>query len=221
MPGAVREMFADEVFFRTATGSRAAQSLLTGTRNSKRIREGQSVTTEEKLNEALKKVCWLVLDVDGVLTDGRLSFDNNGNELKSFNTLDGHGIKMLLNSGVHVAIITGRRSAVVERRAHELGVRKLIQGREDKLAALEELLADEPCRLEDIAYVGDDYPDLLVMTRIGCPISVPNAAPPVRERAQWITQARGGEGAVREVCDRIMQVQGTFDAALAPYLGEH
>ncbi|MCW8125178.1 KdsC family phosphatase [Microbulbifer halophilus] len=182
-------------------------------------------TREEQLNRALQKVRWLVLDVDGVLTDGRLFFDNNGNELKTFNTLDGHGIKMLQKSGVQVAIVTGRRSNVVERRAHDLGIRRLIQGREDKFAALEELLGDESCRLGDIAYVGDDYPDLLVMTRIGCPISVPNAVAPVRERALWITDTRGGEGAVREVCDRIMQAQGSFDAALAPYLapgeGEH
>ncbi|WHI53428.1 HAD hydrolase family protein [Microbulbifer sp. MLAF003] len=176
--------------------------------------------SEKELNSALKKVRWLVLDVDGVLTDGKLYFDNSGNELKTFNTLDGHGIKMLQNSGVRVAIITGRRSSVVERRAHDLGIKKLIQGREDKFAALKELLADEPCRLEDIAYIGDDYPDLLVMTHIGCPIAPPNAAPPVKDRALWITSSRGGEGAVREVCDRIMLSQGTFDAALAPYIGE-
>lgn len=176
--------------------------------------------SEEKLNSALARVRHLVLDVDGVLTDGRLSFDNNGNELKSFHTLDGHGIKMLQKTGVQVAIITGRRSAVVERRAHELGVGKLIQGREDKFTALQELFAGEGYRLEDMAYMGDDYPDLQVMTRVGCPISVPNAAPAVRERALWVTGKRGGEGAVREVCDRIMQVQGTFEAALAPYLGD-
>ncbi|WKD50763.1 KdsC family phosphatase [Microbulbifer spongiae] len=175
---------------------------------------------EERLNSALKSIRWLVLDVDGVLTDGKLYFDNGGNELKTFSTLDGHGIKMLQKSGVHVAIITGRRSSVVERRAHELGISKLIQGREDKFHALQELLADEPCRLEEIAYIGDDYPDLLVMTRIGCPIAPPNAAQPVREHAIWITDACGGEGAVREVCDHIMRAQGTFDMALAPYLGE-
>lgn len=176
--------------------------------------------SEEKLNSALKKVRWLVLDVDGVLTDGKLYFDNSGNELKTFNTLDGHGIKMLQNSGVRVAIITGRRSNAVERRAHDLGVSKLIQGREDKFSALQELLADEPCRLENIAYIGDDYPDLLVMTRIGCPIAPPNAASPVKERALWVTDCRGGDGAVREACDRIMKAQGTFKAALAPYIGE-
>ncbi|WHI48320.1 HAD-IIIA family hydrolase [Microbulbifer sp. VAAF005] len=176
--------------------------------------------SEQKINDSLKNIRWLVLDVDGVLTDGKLYFDNSGNELKTFNTLDGHGIKMLQNSGVRVAIITGRRSNVVERRAHDLGINKLIQGREDKFAALQELLSEESCRLEDIAYVGDDYPDLLVMTKIGCPIAPPNAAPPVRERALWVTETRGGEGAVREVCDRIMIAQGTFDAALAPYIGE-
>ncbi|WP_237063400.1 MULTISPECIES: KdsC family phosphatase [Microbulbifer] len=176
---------------------------------------------QEKIDRKLAQVRWLVLDVDGVLTDGRLYFDNSGNELKTFNTLDGHGIKMLQKSGVQVAIITGRRSSVVERRAHDLGIHKLIQGREDKFAALQELLDGDSCRLEDIAYVGDDYPDLLVMTRIGCPISVPNAASPVRERAIWVTSSRGGEGAVREVCDRIMHVQGTFAAALAPYIGEY
>ncbi|WP_369974290.1 KdsC family phosphatase [Microbulbifer sp. A4B17] len=175
---------------------------------------------EQQINDSLKNIRWLVLDVDGVLTDGKLYFDNSGNELKTFHTLDGHGIKMLQNSGVRVAIITGRRSNVVERRAHDLGINKLIQGREDKFTALQELLSEESCRLEDIAYVGDDYPDLLVMTKIGCPIAPPNAAPPVRERALWITGARGGEGAVREVCDRIMIAQGTFDAALAPYIGE-
>ncbi|WP_373565867.1 KdsC family phosphatase [Microbulbifer okhotskensis] len=176
--------------------------------------------SNQQLNDTLKNVRWLVLDVDGVLTDGKLYFDNNGNELKTFNTLDGHGIKMLQSSGVRVAIITGRRSNVVERRAHDLGISKLIQGREDKFVALQELLAEEPCRLEDIAYIGDDYPDLLVMTKIGCPIAPPNAAPPVQERALWVTDARGGEGTVREACDRIMMAQGTFDAALAPYIGE-
>ncbi|WP_455363725.1 KdsC family phosphatase [Microbulbifer discodermiae] len=174
--------------------------------------------SKEKIERQLSRVHHLILDVDGVLTDGKLYFDNNGNELKTFHTLDGHGIKMLQKSGVQVAIITGRRSSVVERRAHDLGVHKLIQGREDKLTALHELFAQEGCRMEDMAYVGDDYPDLTVMTRVGCPIAVPNAAPPVRERAIWVTEARGGEGAVREVCDRIMRVQGTFAAALAPYI---
>ncbi|MCH9690828.1 MAG: HAD hydrolase family protein [Gammaproteobacteria bacterium] len=166
----------------------------------------------------LAQVRHLILDVDGVLTDGKLHFDGNGNELKSFHTLDGHGIKMLQHSGIVVAIITGRHSVAVEKRAQDLGINRVIQGREDKFAALQELFANEAYTLETTAYVGDDYPDLQVMTQVGCPIAVANAAPPVLERALWITDKRGGEGAVREVCDRIMHIQGTFDAALAPYI---
>lgn len=176
---------------------------------------------DQSIEHILSKVRHLILDVDGVLTDGRLYFDNHGNELKTFHTLDGHGIKMLQKSGVAVAIITGRRSAVVEKRAHDLGITRLIQGREDKYSAFLELFASEPYDLAQIAYVGDDYPDLQLMTRVGCPIAVPNAAAPVKERALFVTEREGGLGAVREVCDRIMQAQGTFDAALAPYLASH
>jgi len=178
------------------------------------------VSLEEKIQRKLAQVRHLILDVDGVLTDGKLYFDNHGNELKTFHTLDGHGIKMLQNSGVAVAIITGRRSSVVEKRAHDLGITRLIQGREDKYSAFQELFANESFDLENIAYVGDDYPDLQLMTRVGCPIAVPNAAPPVLERALWVTEKHGGEGAVREVCDRIMRAQGTYEAALAPYLAQ-
>lgn len=178
------------------------------------------MSLEEKIQRKLAQVRHLILDVDGVLTDGKLYFDNHGNELKTFHTLDGHGIKMLQKSGVAVAIITGRRSSVVEKRAHDLGVTRLIQGREDKYSAFQELFANESFDLETIAYVGDDYPDLQLMTRVGCPIAVPNAAPPVLERALWVTQKQGGEGAVREVCDRIMQAQGTYEAALKPYLAQ-
>ncbi|MBN8430756.1 HAD family hydrolase [Microbulbifer salipaludis] len=174
--------------------------------------------SDQEIQERLSRVRHLILDVDGVLTDGRLYFDNHGNELKTFHTLDGHGIKMLQQSGVAVAIITGRRSSLVEKRAHDLGITRLIQGREDKYSAFQELFANEPHTLENIAYVGDDYPDLQLMTRVGCPIAVPDAAPPVKERALFTTERKGGLGAVREVCDRIMQAQGTFDAALAPYL---
>ena len=178
----------------------------------------QVTASEQQIQEKLSKVRHLILDVDGVLTDGRLYFDNQGNEQKTFHTLDGHGIKMLQQSGVAVAIITGRRSALVEKRAHDLGITRLIQGREDKYSAFLELFAREPYDLEHIAYVGDDYPDLQLMTRVGCPIAVPNAAPPVLERALFVTERSGGLGAVREVCDRIMHAQGTFEAALAPYI---
>ncbi|WP_428820545.1 KdsC family phosphatase [Microbulbifer sp. MCCC 1A16149] len=180
----------------------------------------QQPHTEQDIRDKLSRVRHLILDVDGVLTDGRLYFDNHGNELKTFHTLDGHGIKMLQQSGVAVAIITGRRSSLVEKRAHDLGITRLIQGREDKYTAFLELFANEPYDMQHIAYMGDDYPDLQVMTRVGCPIAVPNAAPPVLERALFVTERSGGMGAVREVCDRIMHAQDTFNAALAPYLAD-
>ncbi|WP_239692681.1 KdsC family phosphatase [Microbulbifer mangrovi] len=180
----------------------------------------QQLHTEQDIRNKLSQVRHLILDVDGVLTDGRLYFDNHGNELKTFHTLDGHGIKMLQQSGVAVAIITGRRSSLVEKRAHDLGITRLIQGREDKYTAFLELFANEPYDMQHIAYMGDDYPDLQLMTRVGCPIAVPDAAPPVRERALFVTERSGGMGAVREVCDRIMHAQDTFNAALAPYLAD-
>ena len=170
---------------------------------------------------AAKKIKLLLLDVDGVLSDGRIFFSANGDELKAFSTLDGHGIKLLQKSGVHVGVITGRQSSLTERRCRDLGIKYLKQAREDKWAALAELRKDHsalaPISNSEIAFVGDDYPDLLVMTKIGLPCSVPNAVPPVKERALYITSRAGGEGAVREVCDFIMMEQNSFDEALARY----
>ncbi len=170
------------------------------------------------LFDACRGIRLLALDVDGVLTDGRLYFGAEGEALKAFNTLDGHGIKMLQKSGVAVAIITGRRSDFLARRAQDLGIRLLIQGREDKFDALQELLTEYPCALEAIAFMGDDYPDLSVMARVGLAFAPPNACSPVLARAHWCSLRRGGEGAVREACDLIMQAQGTFESALAGYL---
>lgn len=160
----------------------------------------------------------LLLDVDGVLTDGKLYFDNQGGESKAFHTLDGHGIKMLQKTGVNVGIITGRRSALVARRAQDLGMSPLIQGREDKWQALTEQLDTLKLQPEQIAYMGDDWPDLAVMTRVGLALSVPNGHTSVIERAHWVSQKSGGAGAVREACDFIMQAQGTFENALKHYL---
>lgn len=172
----------------------------------------------QQLEQRAKGIQWLVLDVDGVLTDGKLYFGREGEELKAFNTLDGHGIKMLAASGVKVAIITGRQSELVARRAANLGVTRLKQGREDKFIALGELLAEEDCPLDAIACMGDDYPDLAIMTKVGLALAPPNACDEVKNRAHWISSRPGGEGAVREACDLIMRAQGSFAAALAPYL---
>jgi len=165
-----------------------------------------------------KAIKLAVFDVDGVLTDGRLYFLEDGSELKTFNTLDGQGIKMLINSGVTTAIITGRKNPIVERRSKSLGIAHLFQGREDKLVVLDELLAQLGLSYEQVAYLGDDLPDLAPIRRVGLGMAVANATAFVREHADGVTQARGGEGAAREFCELILQAQGNLEAALAAYL---
>ena len=173
------------------------------------------------MNRAIQKaraIRLLALDCDGVLTDGRLYYGNGGEELKAFHILDGHGIKLLRASGVEVAIITGRSSELVRRRAKELGVTALLQGREDKLVALDELLAERGLARDAVAYSGDDLPDLPAIRAVGLGIAPANAHDVVRDHADWVTTRRGGEGAVREITDFLMQAQDTLEAALAPYL---
>ncbi|SDT92304.1 KdsC family phosphatase [Halopseudomonas salegens] len=173
---------------------------------------------QAQLQQRAAAIRLAVFDVDGVLTDGRLYFMPDGTEFKSFNTLDGHGIKMLINSGVEVAIISGRQSPLVERRAANLGIRHLIQGREDKLNALDELRQSVRVELEEIAFLGDDLPDLPVMRRVGLGLAVANADAFVRQHAHGVTAASGGAGAAREFCEFIMRAQGTLNAAQAAYL---
>ncbi|OWL90838.1 KdsC family phosphatase [Halopseudomonas aestusnigri] len=172
----------------------------------------------EKLIERAKAIRLAIFDVDGVLTDGRLYFMPDGTEFKSFNTLDGHGIKMLIASGVEVAIISGRKSPLVERRAANLGIKHLIQGREDKLTALAELREIVPVEMHEIAFLGDDLPDLPVIRRAGLGMAVATADTFVREHAHGVTRAAGGSGAAREFCELIMRAQGTLDQAQAAYL---
>ena len=172
----------------------------------------------EKLIERAKAIRLAIFDVDGVLTDGRLYFMPDGTAIKSFNTLDGHGIKMLIASGVEVAIISGRKSPLVERRAANLGIKHLIQGREDKLTALAELREIVPVEMHEIAFLGDDLPDLPVIRRAGLGMAVATADTFVREHAHGVTRAAGGAGAAREFCELIMRAQGTLDQAQAAYL---
>lgn len=170
------------------------------------------------LLQRAKAVRLAIFDVDGVLTDGRLYFLADGSEFKSFNTLDGHGIKMLIASGVQTAIISGRSSPVVERRAANLGIQHLIQGREDKLVVLEQLLGELGLGYEEVAYLGDDLPDLPVIRRVGLGMAVASADAFVRQHAHGITSAAGGAGAAREFCELIMRAQGTLEQAQAAYL---
>lgn len=167
--------------------------------------------------KAAQKIKLLLLDVDGVLTDGRLYYGNNGEELKAFNIQDGLGIKLLQQAGIGVGIITGRSSSLVQRRADELGITPLVQGREDKLTALSELLEHSDYNLEEIAFIGDDLPDLAVIRRVGLGITPANGSQLVAGQALWQTTKNGGDGAVREVAELILSSQGKFESLLASY----
>jgi 3-deoxy-D-manno-octulosonate 8-phosphate phosphatase (KDO 8-P phosphatase) len=168
--------------------------------------------------ERAKKIKLLSCDVDGVMTDGALLFTSQGEEIKAFNILDGQGIKMLQNSGVKIAIITGRKSAMVENRAKNLGIDILYQGREDKINAIQDIAKDNDLTLEEIAHIGDDLPDLPVIRKVGLGVTVPNGAALIKEHAHHCTHKAGGQGAVRELCELIMKAQNTLEAAHAPYL---
>lgn len=173
--------------------------------------------SETQLLEKARGIRLLVLDVDGVLTDGSLYYGPQGEALKVFNTLDGHGIKLLQRTGVRVAIITGRRGDAILSRARDLGIEWIQQGREDKFVALQEMLAPAPIPLDEIACMGDDWPDLTVMTRVGLAMTVANAHVEVKARAHWQSHCRGGHGAVREACDLLMRAQNSFARVLAEY----
>jgi 3-deoxy-D-manno-octulosonate 8-phosphate phosphatase (KDO 8-P phosphatase) len=173
---------------------------------------------EQTLLKKARQIKLLILDVDGVLTDGRLLFDNNGVEYKCFHARDGHGIKLLQQSGVAVAVISGRKSNSVALRMQSLGIEHVYQGHEDKRAAFEEILHKLNIKAEQTAHVGDDVLDLPIMRRVGLAIAVQDANFAVKQYAHWCTQTAGGQGAVREVCDFIMQAQGTLQTMLARYL---
>lgn len=172
----------------------------------------------EELKDKAKRVRLVAFDVDGVLTDGRLYFTDDGQELKAFNTLDGHGIKMLQAGGVQVAIITGRTTRLVPKRAADLGIEHLMQGREDKLVALRELCTQLGMDLAETAYMGDDLPDLGAIRGAGLGMTVANAHYFVRAHADWVSDLPGGGGAAREACDLILRSQGKLDGMLNEYL---
>lgn len=159
----------------------------------------------------------VIFDVDGVLTDGSLYFDNDGHEYKAFGSRDGHGIKMLKASGVVPAIITGRTSNVVLHRARNLGIERIYQGVEDKLEAYEQMCAELGVGHEQVACMGDDIVDLPILRRCGLATTVPEAPPEVRARAHWVATQAGGRGAARELCELIMRAQDTWAAQLALY----
>lgn len=173
--------------------------------------------TEDAIDRA-RRIRLVAFDIDGVMTDGTLFLGDDGQEYKGFNSLDGHGLKMLKRTGITLAIITGRNSKVVENRALNLGIDIVHQGAHDKLAVYEALCREQNLGCEETAYMGDDIVDLPVMRRAGLAITVPAAPEIVKAYSHFVTLREAGRGAVREACEFLMRAQGTLDAALAPFL---
>lgn len=155
-----------------------------------------------------RKIKLLLLDVDGVLTDGRIILDNQGNELKAFHVRDGHGIKLAQRAGIVIGIITGRKSEVVNIRARELGIQEVHQGAIEKIAVYESLIKKYDMQDEEVAYMGDDIVDLDIFKRAGFAVTVADADPAVKAHVDLITKAEGGRGAVREFINLILKSQG-------------
>jgi len=173
--------------------------------------------SEEELLEIAKKIKLLIFDVDGVLTDGSIILDNNDNEYKIFHVRDGHGIKMLMKAGIQVALITGRHSIVVERRARELGIKDVFQKCHNKRIAYRELAEKYSLSENEIAYVGDDVVDIPVLTNCGLPVTVADAADEIKDCVKMVTKKSGGRGAGREVCDFLLKAKGLWQDIIDGY----
>lgn len=175
-----------------------------------------SPETSPRLDHAAaRRIRLLALDVDGVLSDGRLLYGDDGQELKAFHVRDGLGVKLLQRSGITVAIITGRNSPVVARRAAELGIEHLVQGRDDKAAALRDLAAQLAIGLDECAYMGDDLPDLGALRVAGLALTVADAVPEVVAAAHWRSRLPGGAGAVRDACEALLRARGVWSERVA------
>jgi 3-deoxy-D-manno-octulosonate 8-phosphate phosphatase (KDO 8-P phosphatase) len=177
----------------------------------------QSPRANVNLPQRCARIEMLVLDVDGVLTDGRIVYTDHGEEIKAFHVRDGSGLKLWTTLGKKVGIITGRRSVIVQRRADELGITAVIQGADDKKAALLEMLKALGVSAEQTCAVGDDIVDLPVLRACGLAVTVADACPEAKEDADYVTQARGGRGAVREVIELILRAQGSWQGIVARY----
>lgn len=167
------------------------------------------------LTTRARRVRLAIFDVDGVMTDGTVYMGARGEAFKAFNILDGHGLRMLRESGVATAILSGRKHAAVERRAKELAIDHVVQGRSDKEPEFEKLLKRLRLGADACAYVGDDLPDLVVMRRCGLAVAVANAVEAVKAEAHYVTTAHGGRGAVREFCDLVLRAQGKLAGGAA------
>ncbi|SHI78187.1 3-deoxy-D-manno-octulosonate 8-phosphate phosphatase (KDO 8-P phosphatase) [Malonomonas rubra DSM 5091] len=169
------------------------------------------------MDEKLAKIKLLLLDVDGIMTDGRIIYDNQGNELKAFDVKDGHGLKMIQRAGIKIGIITGRESGVVARRAAELGIDILYQKALTKLDPYKEILGAEGLTDEQVAYMGDDVVDLPILRRVGFSATVADAVPDVLPLVDYVATRPGGRGAVREVCDMLLRASGQWEELTERY----
>ena len=165
--------------------------------------------------EKAKNIKLVILDVDGVMTDGHIIIDDNGVESRNFDIKDGMGVVVLMMSGVEVAIITSKKSVAVRHRAEELKIKRFHEGIKKKTEPYEEMLKEMGISDAEVCYVGDDLVDLSMMKRVGLPVAVSDAVQDVKDRAEYVTQARGGRGAVREVAELILKAQGKWEAILA------
>jgi 3-deoxy-D-manno-octulosonate 8-phosphate phosphatase (KDO 8-P phosphatase) len=172
---------------------------------------------DKALMEKLKRIQLLLLDVDGVLTDGSIFYNDDGREIKSFNAKDGLGIKLVIQAGITVGIVTGRSSEALRHRCENLGIQYLYDGVEDKAGMLDKVATQTGIDAEHTAFVGDDLPDLPLMRRTGLSIAVADAHEIVRQKADWTTRVPGGRGAVREVCEALLKAKELWDEIAARY----
>jgi len=168
-------------------------------------------TSTEDITERARRIKLLLMDCDGVLTDGRLWLTSDGDEQKAFHARDGQGISLLHRAGLRTGIITGRTSSAVDRRAQDLKMSYVRQYAKDKIKALDEILADAGVARDECAYIGDDVADIPVMRRVGFAVAVSDAVEETKQAAHYVTALKGGQGAVREVCDLILKAQGRWD----------
>ena len=172
---------------------------------------------DERLVRKIKPINLLILDVDGVLTDGRIIIDDLGNETKNFDVRDGHGIRLLTGYGIDVILLTGRSSKVVDHRAKDLGIKEVYQSAYNKIEVFEEILRKRNISSDNVAYVGDDIVDIPVFNRAGFSVAVADAAVYAKKAANYVTVKRGGRGAVREICEMILDVQGKWPEIASKY----
>lgn len=173
--------------------------------------------TDERLLSRIRGIKLLILDVDGVMTDGRIIIDDSGLESKHFDVKDGHGLKILMRYGIDVVLLTGRKSRVVDHRAADLGIKEVHQGIWDKREVFDEILKRRKLSPEETAYVGDDVVDIPLLKRVGFGVAVADACPEATGVAHYVTEHPGGRGAVREVCEVILKAQGRWEEVAARY----